>query len=435
VDFQKEIATSQLPANIDFHYIKNQTNELFTLYYILDMGKDNSLKLPLAMEFMPYLGTDKYSPEQLKREMFKLGIKLSVHTSNDRCFVYITGLQSSFEKAVELLEHMITNLKPDQKIYDEYVNTIIKKRADAKLDKSNIIWNGMFNYAKYGAKSPFTNIIPEAELKTIKPEELTTYIKEIYSFKHRVLYYGQTDAETVKAIVQKFHKTPSQLKDYPPAIQFAEVNNTKNIVYFVDYDMVQNMLMLEGKDQIFDAQLIPYAQLFNEYFGGSMSSVFFQEIRESKALAYSAYAGYTIPERADKSHYIYAFIATQADKLKTATEASINLLNTMPKAQILFDNSREAIMKRIESERITKADIYWAYQENLDRGIKYDIRKDVYEKMQTANIDELEKYFNTHIKGKKYSFLVLGKKDKTDFKTLKQLGEVKELTLKDVFNY
>ena len=57
--------------------------------------------------------------------------------------------------------------------------------------------------------------------------------------------------------------------------------------------MVQTEMVLSSKAGPFDVEKMPYASLFNEYFGGGLSSIVFQEIREAKALAYGANASYT----------------------------------------------------------------------------------------------------------------------------------------------
>src|SRR5690606_7398519 len=115
-------------------------------------------------------------------------------------------------------------------------------------------------------------------------------------------------------------------------------------------------------------------------------SIVFQEIRESRALAYSAFSFITVPSRQDKAHYNYSFVATQPDKLKTATDAMTGLLNQMPKADKQFELAKDAIMKNIETERIIKDRIFWTYINAQDRGLDYDIRKDVYEHMKDVSM-------------------------------------------------
>ncbi|RLD53394.1 MAG: insulinase family protein, partial [Bacteroidetes bacterium] len=185
----------------------------------------------------------------------------------------------------------------------------------------------------------------------------------------------------------------------------------------------------------FDKSLIPPSKLFGEYFGSGLSSIVFQEIRESRALAYSAFSAFASPRKKDQSYFIYGFVGTQADKLEEATSAMLGLMNNMPRSQKSFDLARESIRKRIETERIIKSRKFWTYQNNLDKGIDYDIRKDVYNYMETITMEEFGDFFNTYIKGNKYSILVIGKKEMLDMKALEKLGDVKELTLKEIFNY
>jgi len=199
--------------------------------------------------------------------------------------------------------------------------------------------------------------------------------------------------------------------------------------------MVQTMILIVTKDVIFDKTMIPSINLFNEYYGGSMGSVVFQEIREAKALAYSAFAVYTTPGKPDKSHYTYAFVATQADKLKIATDAMLELMTNMPVSQESFNLAKQSILKQIETNRITGSDVFWNYQRNLDRGINYDIRKTIYEEVGKADIKVLVDFFNQHLKGKKYCFMVIGDKKSLKLDKLKKIGKFIELSLKDLFNY
>lgn len=52
----------------------------------------------------------------------------------------------------------------------------------------------------------------------------------------------------------------------------------------------------------------------NEYFGGGMNSIVFQEMREARGLAYSANAFMMQPTRLTDDYAFTTFIATQNDK-------------------------------------------------------------------------------------------------------------------------
>ncbi len=434
VDFKESIDKADL-KDITLDYIKNKTNELFSLSYIIDMGKNHMKELPIAVNYLQYLGTDKYTPAELKQEFFKLGLRMNVSTGNDRSYVTISGLDKSLEEGIKLLEHLLANVKPDQEVYDKYVEGIIKKRADAKLSKSRILWSALFNYGKYGKLSPFTNIFSKEELESMNPEYLTDIIKDIYAYDHQIFYYGPRTLDKAKPIISDNHPISDELKECPPEFEYEELPTDRNKVYFVDYDMVQVNIIMLSKDGAFDKELIPPSRLFGEYYGSGLSSIVFQEIREARGLAYSAFAAFSIPGEKDKSNYVYTYVATQADKLGEATKEMNKLMNEMPEASLQFNSAKEAILTKIETERITKDDIFWTYLRNKDRGIDYDIRKDIYNYVETATIDEFENFFNDYIKGRKYIYLIIGNKNMVDKNKMRKLGKVEELTLEEIFNY
>jgi len=434
VSYKDSIKTINLSNGIKLQHIKNHTNELFSLSFILDMGSEHDLMLPLAVDYLQYIGTDKYTPEQISSMFFKFGISFSVSTGSDRSYVSISGLQENMEYGLELIEHLLANAKPDEAIYREYLSNILKSRADAKLDQGTILWGGLMNYGIYGNQNPFTNILSEDSLRSINPKQLTDIIKSLTSFQHYAFYYGK-DADAAKRLIEKYHKIPKKLNDYPPRKTFVERDFAKSEVYFVHYDMVQTNILLLSKDRKFDKNTLAEARLFREYFGSGLSSVVFQELRESRALGYSAFATYTQPAEPDKYHYVYAFLGTQPDKLSIATEAFLELLNDMPKAEKQFELSKTGIMKKIESERITKSSIFWNYLSNKKLGFEHDTRKDVYERIPKITIKDMDNFFNARIKGKKYAFMLIGNRENIDFELLKQFGEIKELTLEEIFNY
>ena len=190
-----------------------------------------------------------------------------------------------------------------------------------------------------------------------------------------------------------------------------------------------------ARDDKFDPKIAAEAALYNEYFGGDMSSVIFQEIRESRALAYSTWATYSTPPQPERSHYMRGYVGTQADKLKDATNGVMDLIKNMPVEPARMEASRAAMLKRLRNERITKADIYWTIQQDKRMGYDHDSRKDTYERAQTITVEEVKAFQETHIKNKQFNIMVVGDKTKLDLEYLKTLGKVTELTVQDVMGY
>ncbi len=435
VDYTKDIQSVKLNSNIDLNYIQNNTNGLFELDYIFDMGTDNSRELGIAIELLPYLGTSKYTAAALQKEFFKLGLSFSVNSGTDRVYVSLSGLEENVEQGIQLFEHILADAQSDDQALNDLIDGKLKSRSDAKLDKNSIFWSGMMNYAKYGSSSSFKNILSEKELQALKSSDLVKWIHELTSYNHRVFYYGQKSLKEATSIVTKYHAIPATVKAVPAAKIFAEQNSGENVVYFVNYDMVQVQLLMLAKDKQYDKALAPSASLFNEYFGSGLSSIIFQELREKQALAYSAFASYSTPAKKEESFFVYGFIGTQNDKLPDAVLELGILMNDMPQADAMFEGAKDAAMKKIETSRIVKAAIYWNYEQAKRRGLEYDIRKDIYDQVGKMTFSDLDNFFEQHIAGKKYVYLVMGNKDLVNTEELEKLGTLKVLTLEELFGY
>jgi predicted Zn-dependent peptidase len=110
--------------------------------------------------------------------------------------------------------------------------------------------------------------------------------------------------------------------------------------------MKQAEVMMLSKGEKLDMSKMPHIKFHNEYFGGGMSSIVFQEMRESKALAYSVYSTYTLPRDTNNSHYLMSYIGTQSDKLSEAIKGMTELLDLMPEAESNMRNAKESIEQK-----------------------------------------------------------------------------------------
>ena len=435
IDYARDIKQFRIKGNIPVLYKANTENSTFSLYYYFDMGTNSNRELGIALDYLKYLGTSKYTPKQVQEEFYKLGCSFNVNSSDVEVWVSLSGLSENMAKSVALFEQLLSDARPDKPALDNLVADIKKRRDDDKLSKQTILWSAMYNYGVYGAKSPFTNILSSTELDALKAEELVSLIWGLTGFQHKVLYYGPDNTNSLMALLNKEHKVPATLKPVPVPVKFEQKPTDVSKVYTVDYEMKQAEIVMLSKSDPYDKSIIPVVRLFNEYFGGSMNSIVFQEIRESKGLAYSAYAGYRSPQQPYQNFYLFSYIGTQIDKLPEAMKAMTGLFNNMPESEKALNSSREAIINKIRTERITKAQVLFNYLNAQKFGLTYDIRKDVFEKVPKMTFADLKVFQQKYIKNKTFTILVLGKKSALDMKTLSTYGAVNSLGLKDVFGY
>ncbi|MDD3876523.1 MAG: insulinase family protein [Bacteroidales bacterium] len=435
LDYERDIEHLEMRNGIEILYTKNLESPTFSIFYVYDMGSNHNKKIAIAFEYLNFLGTSNLTPALLAQEFYKIGCTFYARSSEDKITLSLSGLSENMEKGIILLEKLLKDVQGNQEALANLVEDILKKRTNSKLNKNTILMGAMLNYGTYGNLSPFTNILSEQELRSLTPAELVSIIKEINSYTHHILYYGSQSTREVTDLMNRYHKTPKTLKPIPEETLFVEQPTDRNIVYVVDYDMTQVEIVMLSKSEAYNSDLLPQIGMFNEYFGSGMSSVVFQELREAKGLAYTAYANFRTPSRPDRSHYIMTFIGTQNDKLPEATSGMNNLLNVMPESENSFNTAREATLEKIRTERITKSSILFNYERARRMGHDFDIRRDMYNYAQQMSFNDLKRFQERYVKNKKFILLVLGKKESLNLEELSRYGEIKFLSLEDIFGY
>lgn len=434
VDYDQAIKQLNLPNGLKVNWVRNPYEHLFRIDFIFEMGKANDLHLPLALNYLPYLGTSLYSPSEFQQRLYRLGISIDYYAGLERSYVSISGLEKSAEEGLALLEHLIKEAQPNADALENVKADILTKRANAQQNRNFIVRNGLMNFGKYGHESPLSYKLKAEELEKIGPDTLIGLLRQLFDFQHEVYYYGQNELPLVGQLLMRHHQINSPLKPVPPAKNFDGLDNQQNQVYFLDFPIVQtDVLMISKGTPQFDLEEYLYSSIYNDYFGYGLSSVVFQEIRESRALAYSTYAMNESPSQKDKPHFFRAYVGTQPDKLEEAIGALHGIIRDMPVAESQIEHARQSILKKIESERVTAGRQFWEYKKNQDRGLKGDIRKDLYEFVQQLDSKALIDFQMERIRDRKFNFLLLGDKSKLDLDFLSNIGPVKEISLEDVF--
>ncbi|MGZ3920340.1 MAG: M16 family metallopeptidase, partial [Bacteroidia bacterium] len=324
IDYNKDIVKSPLKSGIPVISNKNTENKLFELYYKFDMGSNNDKILPIAVKYIPYLGTTDMTPSDIKQSFYKLGCSFEVFSDNENTWVSLSGLDDNFESALQLFEKVLANPVVDKDVLKSLVSDLIKERNDNKLQKRLILNQAMLNYARYGPVNPFSYKPTDEELNKISVDDIKNKIKGLTSYEHKVLYYGPKETIDLVSSLNIFHTVPEKLLPVPPAYKFVE-KQLDNTVYVVDYDMKQAEIVMLSNGGSYRASEVPITTLYNSYFGGGMSGVVFQDLRESKALAYSTYSRFVLPNKLSKQSYNMSYIGSQADKLADAMKGMSDL--------------------------------------------------------------------------------------------------------------
>ena len=429
IDYKKTILTDEIEGK-KVSFVENKYNNIAQTHFIFPFGGDHDKELGLATQVLQYLGTPDFTPEKLHQEFYKLGISNDFRTAPDQLIISLSGLEENMPQGIQLLKNWLQNAKPDQDVYEENVKTILESREVAKKDKGRIM-TALSNYAKFGKESRFTDVVSEERLHQIKSEEMTQKIHDLLFMPYQIFFYGNNfnnfkscvkpfiEKETVKISDKKIYSEPA----------------AEGKVYFTNYDMVQTEMSKVAKGKNVNLKNFGKVNVFNEYFGRGLSSIVFQEIRESKSLAYSAYVSYIANAELNHPDYVTTYIGTQANKLAIAVEAMDELMENLPQIPAQFENAKNAALKQIQAGRVNRTNIFFN-QLNLKKlGIDYDLRQDIYQEIEKLSLADLTSFYNDNLKPLKYNTAIIGKKENLDLIAMKKMGEFYEVSLEEIFGY
>ncbi|GAA5098517.1 insulinase family protein [Chryseobacterium ginsengisoli] len=429
IDYQKEVKTD-LIKDKKLNFVKNKYNDIAQIHFIFPFGSDNDRDLGISTQVLQYLGTEKFSPEDLKKEFFKIGVSNDFKTANDQLIISLSGLEENIEKGIELLQHWMYHVKPDQEIYTQFVETVLENRAAMKKDKGRIM-TALTNYTKLGEFSRFTDIISKEELENGNVEVFTDKMKKLFNYPYQIFFYGR-NFENFKEYIGNYVQNKSLQIQEPR--KYPEPETVGN-VYFTDYDMVQMEMSKVGKGHDVNPENFGKINVFNEYFGRGLSSIVFQEIRESKSLAYSAYVSYAANAELNHPDYITTYIGTQPDKLQIAVDTMTELMDELPEVPTQFENAKNAALKQIASTRITRTNVFFNKLRLEKLNIHHDFRKDIYQQIGGLKFDDLRQFYQTEIKPIRFNTAIIGKKENLNMEAVNQMGTFKEVSLKDIFGH
>ena len=435
VDYNHDLKKGEAKSGIPVLYKQNVTNETFSLTFLFETGSYADNKLPFAAEYVRYLGTETLSPEEIQKKFYGMACQTDVSCTGERTYVTLSGLAENMEPALLLLEELIATAQPNPQALQMLKANTLMERQNAKGNQRGC-FSRLREWAIYGDKKPADNQLSNAELLKLTDAELLEKVHNLFSAKHEILYYGPLTEAQLLDEINANHRCPETLADVVSGNPYAYTHTQKNGVVIAPYDANQLYLVsVSNLGETYDVEKVPMIQLYNAYFGGGMNAIVFQEMREARGLAYSASAGYVLPRDLDHTLYYTNFIATQNDKLIDALTAFDEIINEMPVSEGAFNLAKENILANIRTTRTVKENVLWSYLSARRLGLTEDINKLVFEKVPGYTLDDVVKFQQENVKGRPYTICILGREKDLDLKALKQYGDIRRVSLEDIFGY
>ena len=432
-DYQKDLTFAKTKTNLPVIYKQNTENDIFTLVFLYEFGNEADTRYDVASNYIDLLGTDKLTNEDIQKKFYSLACHYNIHVGEENIRVSLTGLNENMPEALALLEDVLKNAKADKDTYNMYVEQIIKSREDAKKEQKNC-FQALLGYGLYGKYNPITNHMRAEQLKSTDPQSLLDLLKNLSNYEHTVIYFGPSSEKDVAKLIAKIHKTPKSLQTVPANKDYVYQQTPENEIIIAPYE-ANNIYMrkIHNEGRRWNAEESAVKSVFNEYFGGGMNTIVFQELREARGLAYSASAFYVSPNKQRNPEYVFENIISQNDKMMDCINVFNDITENLPQSEAAFNLAKQNLEKSIQSTRVTKMRLVNSYLSAKKMGIDYDLNEKIYKALPDIQLQDIVDFEKANIANKTWRYIILGDEKELDMEGLQRVGNIKRVSIDEIF--
>lgn len=424
VDFKQDIQNKELAKNVNLRTVANPFNEIFDLRISYGLGKQSDSLLIYVPQYLNKLGTNTDDVTQFKNKLFQLGASAFFTSTDNELVLEIEGMDENIDATLVLIQDFLKNINPTKEAIQTMAQEIESERK-LSYKEASVLMKAAQAYAVYGYRSSFLQEMPIKAIKKLIPETLMNSFRNAQNYGMKIDYIGTIDSDKIAEIlVSKLELKPIE-NVATEKIHHAKAGFDSPKVYFVNQKKaLQSQLLFLMQGNPMNRNMAGNVEAFNLYFGGDMSSLVFQEIREFRSLAYSTSARYQLASKENIPNGFFAYVGCQGDKTPESLEVMNDLITNMP----LKAEREEAIREALISEAKTSTPGFRELIEKVDAWKEMGYTEDPNIKLlsyyKDVSFQDILAFYEQEIKGKNMQLIVVGNKKKFSPKILKKYGKV-----------
>ncbi len=432
VEADQDYRIIEFADGVDLYYAPNPLNDLFSFSINVEVGTEENEKLSLAAALMDKAGTDALSNQDLQKEWYRMGSEFRFGAGENSAAFAISGLDEQFEATLAMMMQLVKSPSTDAQTLEELKGILLKSRADQKSSPPAIA-RALYLYNRYGEESPMLEALTAQQINDTTSDELLALPAQLLDYKHTIAYTGSLPLEDLVEVLRRHHDVDGELRDTPDYRfrRARQVDETELLV--VDQKTAQAQVRIEFADGNYAADDAVLSNIYTNYFGSGMSSVVFQELREARALAYSASARYAQGGRVNAENLMLGAIGTQNDKTVDALAAFIDLIDNMPRSSERFEEAVNAQLNRYRTAKLNFREVIGAVRSWERLGFESDPRRARYQQLQTASLDDLAEFQQQHVANRPKLISIVGDMSIIDSGELEQFGTVEQMQVDQLF--
>ena len=436
LDFEQDVYRKQLTPLVTLYVTPNSVNDIFSLTLCHGVGKLERKELAKLAAYLPFVATESMSFEAFRSKLQELGSTLLFDVTDTDFRIMLNGFDSHLTETLTLLGDFMRHAKPDEKKLRQLIDEE-KVLEKSLFHSSEHVADMLLEKVMYGDASRYLTKLSLGELKKLKGKQLIQCFQEIRRVACDVHYCGTLPEEEVAEAIRlclpiEEVQVPSNwfynrsLRHHErPTIYLMEMKEvTQSVIYAYMY--------LEPLSGQRDYHL---ARLFNSYFGGDMSSLMFQEIREFRSYAYEVSARLKHPPL-NHVEYPASFVmrlATQADKTVDAMEVLESLVRDMPQRPDRVESVKRTIRNWVNNEYPSSRSLSLKIAKFLHEGYQSDPNKDYVEVIEPMRMEEIMDFYEHHVQGGQLVYAIVGNSKQMDLSRLARFGEIIKVKKKDIY--
>lgn len=436
IDFEKDVKTSKLTPLVTLYTTPNPLNDIFTLNISYGIGALEQPELMQLTNYLQLLGTESLSFEQFRSRLQSIGSTLAFDVTPDAFVMKVTGFDNHIDETMELVGDFIRHAKADDKKLRQIVDDA-KVSEKAFFKSGDNVASALLEQVKYGDQSRYLRKLSLSQIKKLKGKDMLAIYDKVRSVQCDLHYCGTLPVEKVIGTIRQ-HLPLERTTVASNSPYYRELNQyDRPTVFFIDMpDMAQSIVYGYVKGDPVDDKASRHAsQLFSVYFGGDMSSLMFQEIREFRSFAYRTSGRYQLPNHAHKgtAGSFTAMLSTQSDKTLDALGVLDSLIREMPLKPERMEAVKQTLVNRINNDyppfRNLSEKVASARMEGFDRDPAEEFLRDI----ATMDMQDISRFYQEQISGRPVVYVITGNRKHIDMKKLAEYGTIIKVKKKGIY--
>lgn len=436
IDFEKDVKTSKLTPLVTLYTTPNPLNDIFTLNISYGIGALEQPELMQLTNYLQLLGTESLSFEQFRSRLQSIGSTLAFDVTPDAFVMKVTGFDNHIDETMELVGDFIRHAKADDKKLRQIVDDA-KVSEKAFFKSGDNVASALLEQVKYGDQSRYLRKLSLSQIKKLKGKDMLAIYDKVRSVQCDLHYCGTLPVEKVIGTIRQ-HLPLERTTVASNSPYYRELKQyDRPTVFFIDMpDMAQSIVYGYVKGDPVDDKASRHAsRLFSVYFGGDMSSLMFQEIREFRSFAYRTSGRYQLPNHAHKgtAGSFTAMLSTQSDKTLDALGVLDSLIREMPLKPERMEAVKQTLVNRINNDyppfRNLSEKVASARMEGFDRDPAEEFLRDI----ATMDMQDISRFYQEQISGRPVVYVIAGNRKHIDMKKLAKYGTIIKVKKKDIY--